>query len=283
MKGLFVGLITLDLIYLCDRSPEKNEKIVASEQQIAAGGPATNAAITFSSLQNQASLLTILGERLSAQLIRDDLSNYSIDLIDLDRDKSFSVPVSSIIVNKHTGERAVVSINATKAPTNLDRIPSNILEEIDLVLIDGHLMEIGAAIASFAKAKNILTVIDGGSWKAGWENVLPYIDYAVCSDDFYPPDCRDRSDVFAYLLAQNIDHIAISNGAKPIQYLTQEKQGEIEVPQIEAIDTLGAGDVFHGAFCHYILQHNFPEALELASKIASRSCQFFGTRSFLQI
>ncbi len=47
MKGLFVGLITLDLIYLCDRSPEKNEKIVASEQKIVAGGPATNAAITF--------------------------------------------------------------------------------------------------------------------------------------------------------------------------------------------------------------------------------------------
>ncbi|MGL5804186.1 MAG: PfkB family carbohydrate kinase [Xenococcaceae cyanobacterium] len=281
MKGLFVGLITLDVIYLCDRYPEKNEKIVASEQQIAAGGPATNAAITFSSLQNQASLLTILGERPSAQLIRDDLNNYSIDLIDLDRDKSFSVPISSIIVNKHTGERAVVSINATKAQTSFDSIPSNILEEIDIVLIDGHLMEIGAAIAPLAKAKNIPTAIDGGSWKPGWENVLPYIDYAVCSADFYPPHCRDRSDVFAYLLAQNIDHIAISNGAKPIQYFTQEKQGQIEVSQVEAIDTLGAGDVFHGSFCHYILQHNFPKALEEASKIATRSCQFFGTRSFL--
>ncbi len=68
-----------------------------------------------------------------------------------------------------------------------------LLEEIDVVLIDGHLMEIGAAIAPLAKAKNIPTAMHGGSWKSGWEDVLPYIDYAVCSADFYPPHCRDRA------------------------------------------------------------------------------------------
>jgi sugar/nucleoside kinase (ribokinase family) len=58
--------------------------------------------------------------------------------------------------------------------------------------------------------------------------------------------------------------------------------GQIVVPQINAIDTMGAGDVFHGAFCHYILRQNFTDALEAATKIASDSCQFFGTRQWMQ-
>jgi sugar/nucleoside kinase (ribokinase family) len=45
---------------------------------------------------------------------------------------------------------------------------------------------------------------------------------------------------------------------------------------------MGAGDIFHGAFCHYILQESFPDAIASAAKIASHSCQFFGTRRWMQ-
>ncbi|MGC9503545.1 hypothetical protein [Baaleninema sp.] len=50
MQGLFVGLTTLDVIYLSERLPQPDEKLVASDYTIAAGGPATNAAVSFSSL-----------------------------------------------------------------------------------------------------------------------------------------------------------------------------------------------------------------------------------------
>jgi sugar/nucleoside kinase (ribokinase family) len=55
----------------------------------------------------------------------------------------------------------------------------------------------------------------------------------------------------------------------------------IDVPTVQAVDTLGAGDIFHGAFCHYILRENFPTALKQAAHIASFSCQFFGTRRWM--
>jgi sugar/nucleoside kinase (ribokinase family) len=51
---------------------------------------------------------------------------------------------------------------------------------------------------------------------------------------------------------------------------------------IKAVDTLGAGDIFHGAFCHYILQQDFPTALSNAAKVAARSCESFGTRLFFK-
>ncbi|NER05528.1 MAG: sugar kinase, partial [Okeania sp. SIO3C4] len=71
--GLFVGLITLDLLYLTTTYPEKNQKIVAADHTITAGGPATNAAVTFSYFGNQTTLLCGLGNHPITHLIRADL------------------------------------------------------------------------------------------------------------------------------------------------------------------------------------------------------------------
>ena len=85
----------------------------------------------------------------------------------------------------------------------------------------------------------------------------------------------------------NIPYIAITAGGEAIEYLSAGDFGKLEVPQIEAVDTLGAGDIFHGAFCHSILeeeneQENFVAALESAAKVASFSCKFFGTREWMK-
>jgi sugar/nucleoside kinase (ribokinase family) len=279
-SGLFVGLATLDLIYLTAKFPDQNEKIVALDQTVAAGGPATNAAVTFCYLGNQATLLGSLGQHPLSNLIRTDLANYSVRIIDLEPQRSESPPVSSIIVTQGSGDRAVISLNTSKSQAPTDRIPPDILPEIDIVLIDGHQMAVSHKIAKQAKANQIPVVIDGGSWKVGWETVLPFVDYAVCSANFYPPNCRDRQDVFSYLIAAGIPHIAITQGEKPIQSWTQGEWRELDVPAIEPVDTLGAGDIFHGAFCHYILQYSFQQALTAAAQVASRSCQYFGTRHF---
>lgn len=281
-QGLFVGLTTLDLIYLVADLPQSNQKIVALEQTIASGGPATNAAVTFSCLGNQAKLMSIVGKHTLSQLIYQDLNKYSVEINDLAPSILSSPPVSSIFVPQSTGERAVVSINATKIQATVEQLPENTLQEINVVLIDGHQIIISEIIAKQAKQQNLPIVIDGGSWKSGLEKILPYADYVICSADFYPPNCYNYDDVFTYLKTLHIPNIAITNGAEPIKYFSQENSGEISIKQVKIFDTLGAGDIFHGAFCYYILQQEFLSALTSAAIIASRSCQFFGTRQFQQ-
>jgi sugar/nucleoside kinase (ribokinase family) len=281
-SALFVGLITLDLIYLAQSPPQNNQKLVANDYTVAAGGPATNASVTFSYLGNKSQLLGVLGSHSMTQLIITDLADYQVKIIDLDPNKQTSPPVSSIIVTQDTGERAVISINAVKTQADINSIPANILDNIDIVLIDGHQMAVSKIIAENAKKKNIPVVIDGGSWKAGFEEILPFVDYAICSANFYPPDCKNQADVFQYLQSFKIPHIAITHGEKQIEYLTDQTRGFINVPKIQSVDTLGAGDIFHGAFCHYILQNNFPQSLELASNIAAEACKYFGSRRWMK-
>ncbi|MGL5135974.1 MAG: PfkB family carbohydrate kinase, partial [Planktothrix sp.] len=186
-QGLFVGLITLDLIYSVSQYPQENQKIVASDYTVAAGGPATNAAVTFNYLGNQSMLLGGLGIHPLTQLIRTDLQQYSVNIIDLDSTRLESPPVSSIIVNNATGDRTVISINATKSqilnPSNL----SQYLDNTDIILIDGHQIPISKSLIQQAKIKQIPIILDGGSWKPGLETLLPDINYAICSNNFYPP------------------------------------------------------------------------------------------------
>ncbi len=299
-RGLFVGLVTLDLIYLAASFPKNNQKIVATDYTIAAGGPATNAAVTFSYLGNQdktnntSTLLGAVGSHPLAQLIHQDLQNYQVKLQDLLPTNSNPPPISSIVVTQTSGERAVISINAVRTQAPCEVIPPDILHDIDIVMLDGHQMAVGIEIAQKAKAENKPIVIDGGSWKPGFEQLLPFVDYAICSANFYPPNCHTQEDVFAYLSQFGIPYIAITHGEKPIEYLTcmsankQEEKWQkrtnnfLEVPKTRVVDTLGAGDIFHGAFCHYILRHNFIDALSLAAKIAAFSCQFFGTRHWMK-
>ena len=270
------------MVYLANELPSNNQKIVASDYTVAAGGPATNAAVTFSHLGDRSTVLSVMGTHPITNLIRGDLENRNVVLSDLDPSRLEPPSVSSIIITQQTGERAVISINASKAQAQQNTVSANLLNSIDIVLIDGHQMKVGQTIAELAKAQNIPIVIDGGSWKPGFDRLLPFVDYAICSANFHPPGCQNSEDAIDYLSSLGIQHIAITSGEKQIQYIFQGKAGWLEVPQVNVVDTLGAGDIFHGAFCHYILRQNFTEALLAAAQIASYSCQFFGTRRWME-
>jgi sugar/nucleoside kinase (ribokinase family) len=279
--GLFVGLLTLDFVYLSETTPNPNQKIVAHDYVVSAGGPATNAAVTFSQFSNQARLLSVLGCHPVTSLIQADLDKYGVEITDMDAGWTEPPPISSIIVTQSTGERAIISINSKKCKISQQQLPENLLQNAEIILIDGHQMEAGKKAAQLASAQQIPVVIDGGSWKAGFEEILTKVDYAICSSNFYPPECDSTEDVIAYLRQLGVKKIAITRGEKSILYVEDGEFGEIPVPKIQAVDTLGAGDIFHGAFCSYILKENFTGALAAAAKIAANSCRFLGTRGWI--
>lgn len=286
--GLSIGLSTLDMIYLASGPPQANQKLVAQDSLLAAGGPATNAAATFAHFNNTAHLLSAMGQHPLTQLMRSDLENLKPPVIlnDLIPSQTQSPPVSSIVVTQTTGERAVISLNAQRQIAQPHQIPKDLWQKIttntiDIILIDGHQIPVSLAIAQ--QATEIPTVLDGGSWKPGLENLLPYIDYAICSVDFHPPGCQDIQATMDYLkrTLPKPAHIAITQGGQPILYWNGT-EGTVPIPKIFPVDTLGAGDIFHGAFCHFILHSDFPQALAQAAQVAATACQSFGTRAWMQ-
>ncbi|MDC0766558.1 PfkB family carbohydrate kinase [Streptomyces sp. HD] len=286
-EGLFVGLCTLDVIQLVDHVPASDEKLTAREQTVAAGGPAANAAVTFAHLGGSAALLTAIGSHPLALAVTADLDRAGVTVSDLAPDATDPPAVSSIMVTASTGQRAVASTNATghrlAPPDDLGAL----VAACDIVQLDGHHMELATATARTARTVGRRTVLDAGSWKPGTQKLLESIEVAVCSADFRPPGTRTPTDVLRFLRQQGVAWTAVSQGGRPLVWAGPEGGGTVDVPSVPVADTLGAGDVLHGALTHHLAargqltSQDFVQALRAAALVASRACASFGTRAWM--
>ncbi|MFJ2901726.1 PfkB family carbohydrate kinase [Streptomyces sp. NPDC087212] len=286
--GLFVGLCTLDVIQLVDHVPGDDEKLTARQQVVAAGGPAAGAAVVFAHLGGAATLLTAIGAHPLGVAATADLTGLGVRVVDLAADAAGPPAVSSVLVTEATGARAVASTDATAhrlaPPADLGRL----VAACDLVELDGHHGALAVAAARTARETGRTTLLDGGSWKDGTDALLPFVDAAVCSAAFRPPGTRTPADTLRFLRARGVSWAAVSRGGASLMWAGPDGDGTVEVPPVPVTDTLGAGDVLHGALAHLLAsrgeltQAGFVEALRGAAAVASRACASFGTRAWMR-
>jgi len=281
-RELFVGLSTIDIVYSVDEFPAVNTKVAARSQSVFAGGPATNAAIACAHLGGNAELVTVVGRNALASIIREDLKEHSVQLIDLNPEFADVPVISSVSVDK-AGNRNVVSANAVRIPVPPAQVDRELCRQARIVMVDGHYMQACQAWAAAARACGTPVVLDGGSWKDGTEELLNNIHTAICSADFLPPGCATANDVFRFLKKYDVTNIAITNGSAPIQILSGQTSATVPVPQVGVADSMGAGDILHGSYCYYASHgQSFIGALTQAAKVASESCRYPGTRKWMK-
>lgn len=270
--GVFVGLAGLDVVHHAARRPGPDEKITAERQFVAAGGPATNAAVTFAALGGRAHLVTALGAGPVARLVREELQERGIPITDCIRDAGSSPPVAAILVDPVAGTRSVVSPDAAQLTTVAPDLRP-LLAAADVVLVDGHHAPLAAAAARAAGSAGLPLVVDAGRWKPAFDDVLPHATAVICSADF-PLGGPE-------LVARGVPLAAVTHGPEPVGWWTAEGSGVVEVPPVEAVDTLGAGDVFHGAYAYFCLTHDPVPSLRLAVRVAGLSVVSAGPRAWL--
>jgi sulfofructose kinase len=129
-----VGLCTVDLVQRVAALPAPGEKVQASSVELAAGGPAANAAVAVAALGGTARLATVLGSHPLAQLAARDLAACGVETTDVLPYRVAPPAVSAVSVREADGERTVVSHNAAGVAATA---------EVDLagagcLLLDGH-------------------------------------------------------------------------------------------------------------------------------------------------
>jgi sugar/nucleoside kinase (ribokinase family) len=292
-KGLFVGLAAVDVIHRVAHPVGVNEKVTALDQEIVAGGPAANAAVTFALLGGEAVLATDLGTHPLARLAHDDLARYSVRVRPARPQSDAAPAVSASRVVDATGERSVVSVNATdrevRPPGGGWLGGQSLVSQV--LLLDGHHPELALDAARTAKHKCAI-VVDAGSWKPVFGELLPMADIVIGSADLRVPG-RPTDGVGDALLGLGVPRVAISRGGEDIRWwsthrsehgsLERPSTGQIQIPATRVVDTHGAGDVLHGAFAWYLAalpSRPLPELLEGASRIATERCTHLGISSW---
>ncbi|NJN19911.1 MAG: sugar kinase [Leptolyngbya sp. RL_3_1] len=216
-----------------------------------------------------------------SSVIRDDLTRHGVTWTDLTPKDPLPPPVSAIVTSTESGDRAVIARNTAgrQVPEPVDW--EGVFQNAAILLVDGHQMQLSAQAADQARRQQIPVVVDAGSWKPNFETVLRQATVVIASQQFRPPGCETVEATMAYLVSLDVPAVAVTQGPQPIRYCTDNQQGTLSVPSVQAVDTLGAGDIFHGAFCHYYPDHDFQTALAMAAKIAAMACESIGTRAWL--
>jgi sugar/nucleoside kinase (ribokinase family) len=246
--GLFVGLSTLDVVYRVAAPPGPDEKVQASGQDLAAGGPVTNAAVTFAALGGAPMLVTALGRHVLARHVAAELASRGVTVLDAAPDRAEPPALSSAYVVDATGERSVVSVNAAGADPAAPDGMAAVATGAPVVLLDGQYRRLALAAAAAARAAGRVVVLDAGSWKPALPDLLPRLDVAACSAAFRVPGTASvQESVAALRETYGVPAVAVTAGPEPVRWWYAGATGEVQVPATTARDTLGAGDAFHGA------------------------------------
>jgi sugar/nucleoside kinase (ribokinase family) len=276
---LFAGRTTLDAVYWLDELPQEDTKVFARAFRVAPGGPACNAAITHALLGGEASLLSAVGQGPWADVVRGELDRRGIRLVDLAAD-SYETPLTTVLVNAARSTRTIVNPPRMQSEARaLEGAWNAEWGELPAVaLTDGfHLDETLPLLRALRDGRTALC-LDGGSWKPGTDALAPMLRAAICGERFrVPGEAEEAEATLAWFAAQGVPYAAVTRGPTPIPGFDRGLRFEIAIEPVEAVDTLGAGDVLHGAFCFYFAESgDFEGSLRRAAGIATRSCRKLG-------
>lgn len=282
-RGLFIGLTTIDIQYFVDAFPEPNKKIKTTKPDVLVGGPATNAAVAFAKLNGKASLASATGVNAFSTFVANDFQLTGIKHFDLIHRQEINPVLATVVTSAENGDRTIFTHTPDTITPEFQPVQLFTNVNPDIILLDGFYPEFGIEVAQAARNRGISVVVDAGSWKPHYDELFPFAEVVICSEDFYPPGCTTSDEVFTYLKSRKVEFAAISRGGQSILYRAGTNSGEIKIKTTNVKDTLGAGDFLHGAFCYYYLEgnKNFKNALKIASVLASKTCEYEGTRNWL--
>jgi sugar/nucleoside kinase (ribokinase family) len=243
------------------------------------GGPVANAAVAAVLLGSDAVVHSVFGAGLfSVEAIRM-LGGYGVGVVD--HDPSTDLPVASVWIDG-TGERTIVSTDnrRSEVPGKVELVD---LDGVAAMLLDGHYPRLQTVLAHAAVAAGVPIVLDCGRWRPIFSDLLPLATDVIMTGTFRPPDMGGATvpeAVAAIGERFGPTLVAASRGPEPIIVARGGEVVAVPVPEVDVIDTTGAGDVLHGAYLHYRYGDALGslESLEMAAAVASRSCRALGAR-----
>ena len=287
---LCIGHSALDRIYRIESFPPEPTKVRALEHVESGGGMAANAAVAIARLGGKAELWSRIGDDPAGQIIKAGLKSERVDVRYVQAFEDARSSTSAVIVDDR-GERLIVGQRDTGMPSSTDWLPLERIGEMHAILGDVRWLEGIRAVFSRARTEGVPTILDVD---LGAREVLPEIlalaDYAIFSKPALrefaghlanPPDLGPALD---HVLSLGPMHAGVTMGA--LGYRWQEKgalgdrlSGHVPAPAVNAIDTTGAGDAFHGAFTLMIAEgHPTQLCAEVAVEVAARKCTRLGSR-----
>ncbi len=282
---LCAGIIVLDEVFRVEEFPQADGKVQATGFFVVNGGCAANAALAIARLNGRAALAGPMGgpagEDHNGDRVLEALARENVDCALCQRIDGLATAQSAIFMNAR-GDRTIVTYRDERIAATVPADPQGIVAAADALLADNRYPDFVAPICAAARARGLPVVLDGDR---------PTIEddplFRIASHVIFSSECLRETTGVADLgaalqrIARNTGaFLAVSNGPDDVVYLNDGALYRLPVFKIAAVDTLGAGDAFHGGFALALAEgRSEVDAMRFGAAVAGIKCTRLGGSS----
>ena len=258
MKYLTIGHASYDITFRVDKYPIENTKQRVGKHIDCGGGPASNAGYLLALWGCDVSFQGVAGNDYYGEMIKAEFNSVNVDTTYLELIDNFETDLSIIIANSTNASRTILTSKDNIVPKC--SMPND--NKYDVILVDGEEEEMSKRV--LLNNKSAIKVIDAGTCKPSTVNLCPYVDYLVCSKNFaldytkleYDGSIDSLIKIYNKLVSDFHNTVVITLEDKGCFTKIDDEYKLIPSIKVKAVDTTGAGDIFHGAFTYFI-SHNY--------------------------
>ena len=270
---LVVGMATVDFLFDVDAMPVRAEKFIARDAQIVGGGGAANAACAIAKLGGNALLAARVGGDMIGKIIVEELKQNSVDcslLVTVDSARS---SFSSVLLDTH-GERQIVNYRGCDLSDDVSAIYA---ANPAAVLADTRWTGGTIAAMKLARDKNIPGVLDAEApCNPEAMALASHIAFSRQGLESLAGSLHSVSDIEAALRKVAKTYpvwLAMTDGKNGVYLLSSGEFLHQPAANVEVLDTLGAGDVWHGAFTYWLgCGNSEKDSVRFANAAAALKC-----------
>jgi ribokinase len=283
-SAVVAGLGQCSLDYLCtiDAYPPVDTKCEFSDFLVQGGGPVATALVVLARWGMGARFAgTVCGDPFG-RVILEGLREEQVDTSAVRVEKGDRSQFAFICVERGTGKRTIFWGRPEASSFPAGDVPEGFLDGADALHLDGLFIKASLDLARKAKERDIPVVLDAGSIRPGMLELVRYTDHLIAAENFldrFRPEASLRSRLEA-LREMGPQVVTVTLGGRGSVSLWEDAPHRLPALQVEARDTTGAGDVFHGAYIYGLLQGwPVPDRIRWATVSAGLSCRSLGGRS----
>src|ERR1700676_3823429 len=279
---LCTGIIVLDEVFRVEEFPKPDGKVQAKGFFVVNGGCAANAAVAIARLGGRAALAGPMGgpagEDDNGDRVLKALTRENVDCGFCQRIGGVATALSAIFMNAR-GDRTIVTYRDERIAATAPADPDAIVAAADAVLPDKRYPDFVRPSCDAARRGKLPVVLDGDRPTVEDDPLFRIASHVIFSWECLR-ETTGATELGAGLkrIARNTDaFLAVSNGPDDIVYLDGGELRRLPVFKIAAVDTLGAGDAFHGGFVLALAEgRNEIAAMRFGAAVAGIKCTRVG-------
>jgi ribokinase len=252
-----LGQCAYDILGRVDAYPAVDAKAELEEVLFQGGGPAATALVTLARMDIATAFFGRVGDDDFGARIRSGLLAEGVDCGNLLTDPGRTSQFAFIAVEHGSGRRNIFWTRGSARPLSLSEIDPTPIRSCRVLLLDGLQQNASLAAAHIAREAGVTTVLDGGTFRSGTADLLPLIDHLVVSEKFALQACggNEPRRALEKLLSHGARAVTVTVGARGSHTLSREgEEFHQRAFPVDAVDTTGCGDVFHGGYIYGLLQ-----------------------------